>query len=277
MGRKTIKKGGVNNTLYPSRSWRRNNRPRRSLMPVSSRSQQPSNSWRSSRNTPRRSLMPVSSRNTPRRSLMPVSSRNTPRQPSRNSTLKNKYVPPGKRNNAGNNQITGVAPVTKRGVTGNNIIRQMNNKKAKSRKGQGGDIYINHVGLANHDIHNNTQPGILKYPHHHISPHHLAKQTPGKTNNPSFRGNILLITSTGDTIKLSVRTTYDNTLRILFNDRDEVVRTKTNRLIDRTLLNSFRNYRTLNINKESENRLINYIKTVLKIHYLLIKAITDLV
>ena len=277
MGRKTLKKGGVNNTLYPSRSWRRNNRPRRSLMPVSSR------------NTPRRSLMPVSSRsqqpsnswrssrNTPRRSLMPVSSRNTPRQPSRNSTLKNKYVPPGKRNNAGNREKTGETLVKKRGVTGNNIIRQMNNKKAKSRKGQGGDIYINHVGLANHDIHNNTQPGILKYPHHHISPHHLAKQTPGKTNNPSFRGNILLITSTGDTIKLSVRTTYDNTLRILFNDRDEVVRTKTNRLIDRTLLNSFRNYRTLNINKESENRLINYIKTVLKIHYLLIKAITDLV
>ena len=241
MGRKTLKKGGVNNTLYPSRSWRRKNTPR-----------QPSNSRRSSRNTPR--------------------------QPSRNITLKNKrYVPPGKRSTARNIEITGETPVTKRGVTGNNIIGQMNNKKAKSRKGQGGDIYINHVGLANHDIHNNTQPGILKYPHHHISPHHLAKQTPGKTNNPSFRGNILLITSTGDTIKLSVRTTYDNTLRILFNDRDEVVRTKTNSLIDRTLLNSFRNYRTLNINKESENRLINYIKTVLKIHYLLIKAITDLV
>jgi len=265
MGRKTIKKGGVNNTLYPSRSWRNN------------RSRQPSRSWRRN-NTPRQPSRSWRRNNTPRQSLTPVSSRNTPGQPSRNSTLKyNRYVPPGKRNNAGNNQVTGVAPVTKRGVTGNNIIRQMNNKKAKSRKGQGGDIYINHVGLANHDIHNNTQPGILKYPHHHISPHHLAKQTPGKTNNPSFRGNILLITSTGDTIKLSVRTTYDNTLRILFNDRDEVVRTKTNRFIDRTLLNSFRNYRTLNINKESENRLINYIKTVLKIHYLLIKAITDLV
>ena len=263
MGRKTIKKGGVNNTLYPPRSWRNN------------RSRQPSRSWRN--NTPRQPSRSWRN-NRPRQPLTPVSIRNTPRQPSRNSTLKNnRYVPPGRRSTARKNEITGVAPVTKKGVTGNNIIGQMNNKKAKSRKGQGGDIYINHLGLANHDIHNNTQPGILKYPHHHISPHHLAKQTPGKTNNPSFRGNILLIASTGDTIKLSVRTTYDNTLRILFNDRDEVVRTKTNSLIDRTLLNSFRNYRTLNINQDSENRLINYIKTVLKIHYLLIKAISDLV
>lgn len=263
MGKKTIKKGGVNNTLYPPRSWRNN------------RSRQPSRSWRRN-NTPRQPSRSWRN-NRPRQPLTPVSIRNTPRQPSRNSTLKKRYVPPGRRNNAGKNQITGVAPVMKRGVTGNNIIRQMNNKTAKTRKGQGGDIYINHIDMANHDIHNNTQPDILKYPHHHISQHHLAKQIPGKTNNPSFRGNILLITSTGDTIKLSVRTTYDNTLRILFNDRDEVVRTKTNRLIDRTLLNSFRNYRNLNINQESENRLIKYIKTVLKIHYLLIKAITDLV
>jgi len=261
MGRKTIKKGGVNNTLYPPRSWRNN------------RSRQPSRSWRN--NTPRQPSRSWRN-NTPRQPSRSWRN-NTPRQPSRNSTLKNKrYVPPGRRNDARKNQITGVVPVLKRGVTGNNIIRQMNNT-AKTRNGQGGDIYINHLGLANHDIHNNTQPGILKYPHHHISPHHLAKQTPGKTNNPSFRGNILLIASTGDTIKLSVRTTYDNTLRILFNDRDEVVRTKTNSLIDRTLLNSFRNYRTLNINQDSENRLINYIKTVLKIHYLLIKAISDLV
>ena len=273
MGRKTIKKGGVNNTLYPPRSWRNNRsrQPSRSLR--SNRPRQPSRSWRN--NTPRQPSRSWRN-NTPRQPSRSWRN-NTPRQPSRNSTLKNKrYVPPGRRNDARKNQITGVTPVLKRGVTGNNIIRQMNNT-AKTRNGQGGDIYINHLGLANHDIHNNTQPGILKYPHHHISPHHLAKQTPGKTNNPSFRGNILLIASTGDTIKLSVRTTYDNTLRILFNDRDEVVRTKTNSLIDRTLLNSFRNYRTLNINQDSENRLINYIKTVLKIHYLLIKAISDLV
>tara|TARA_B100000787_G_scaffold168656_1_gene157843 strand:- start:42 stop:575 length:534 start_codon:yes stop_codon:yes gene_type:complete len=172
--------------------------------------------------------------------------------------------------------VYGTIPVLKKGITGNNIIAQMDNHSSyETRLGQGGDFYLDLKKFKDeHSIHNNTRPLVLETPHHHISPRHLVKST--RINNPSFRGNVILLTHKKEEVMLSIRITNDNVLRLLLNDMKEVFRMRTTEMIGKKILNKSEKYRRLSIKSIYENRLIDYIKVVIKKHYSLSRAISDL-
>jgi hypothetical protein len=313
MGRKSVrrdykhkkqsksKKGGMDKGLAPS--WmldvpqprsRRTNYPRlNSRQPSSStwgRNNRKPSSSTLGRNTARRNI-PMSRR---RNNLPRLNSRKLNNSSSiwgrsmapRRNTLKKSpgaYVPPSRRSTATNSQRMGFVPTNNKTIKTDNVIKTMGrlNTRAilgrvpKSRKGQGGDSYIDYTNrLDSENIHNHSAQ--LEYPHHHISSAHFKPQGQ-KINYPSFRGHVKLRTTRGNNISLSVRISNDSVLMLYHNDANRIFRLENMYANIKQQLGRSPQYLRLNIDEMSENKLLQYIDKVIQRHNLLQESIKSMV
>ena len=211
--------------------------------------------------------------------------RNNP-TPRRNSQQKSTgaYVPPWRRSNATQSQRMGAVPTNNKTIKTNNVIKQMVRFNSgdvfrstpKSRRGQGGDSYIDYTNrLDAENIHNHSSQ--LEYPHHHLSSAHFKTQGMGKSNYPSFRGHVKLRTSRGDFVSLSVRISNDDVLMLYHNDNIRIFRLENLNANIRQQLRKAPRYKTLDIDNTSEDKLLEYIDKTIKRHYLIQKSIKHLV
>ena len=146
----------------------------------------------------------------------------------------------------------------------------------KGRKGQGGDSYIDYTNrLDAENIHNHSAQ--LEYPHHHLSSAHFKPQRPGYPNYPSFRGHVKLRTTRGDYISLSVRISNDDVLMLYLNDENRIFRLENMNANIKQKLEQEPRYRRLDIDRRSEDKLLNYIDKTKRRHYLLQESIKQLV
>ena len=256
-------------------SRRRNNSPRLN-------SRQPSSStW--GRNIP----MSRRRNNSPRlNSRQPSSSTWGRNAPKRNTIKKSTgaYVPPSRRSNATQVQRMGAVPTNNKTIKTDNIINTMGRLNTrgilgripKGRKGQGGDSYIDYTNrLDAENIHNHSAQ--LEYPHHHLSSAHFKPQRPGYPNYPSFRGHVKLRTTRGDYISLSVRISNDDVLMLYLNDENRIFRLENMNANIKQKLEQEPRYRRLDIDRRSEDKLLNYIDKTKRRHYLLQESIKQLV
>ena len=233
--------------------------------------------------------IPMSRRrnNSPRlNSRQPSSSTRGRNAPKRNTLKKSTgaYVPPSRRSNATLVQRMGAVPTNNKTIKTDNIIETMGRLNTrgilgripKGRKGQGGDSYIDYTNrLDAENIHNHSAQ--LEYPHHHLSSAHFKQQIPGKSNYPSFRGHVKLRTTRGDYVSLSVRISNDDVLMLYLNDENRIFRLENLNANIKQKLEQEPRYRHLDIDRRSEDKLLNYIDKTKRRHYLLQESIKQLV
>jgi len=188
------------------------------------------------------------------------------------------------RSTATNSQRMGAVPTNNKTIKTDNVIKTMDRFKTgnildsipKSRKGQGGDSYIDYTNrLDSENIHNHSAQ--LEYPHHHLSSAHFKQQLPGKSNYPSFRGHVKLRTTRGNNISLSVRISNDDVLMLYLNDENRIFRLENMYANIKQKLEQEPRYRRLDIDRRSEDKLLNYIDKTLRRHYLLQESIKSMV
>jgi hypothetical protein len=308
------KKGGMERRLAPSwmtdapqsrsRSSRNNRQPssstwgrkpssstlgRNNRKPSSSTlGRKPSSStW--GRNTARRNI-PMSRR---RNNLPRLNSRKSNNSSSiwgrsmapRRNTLKKStgaYVPPSMRSTATNSQRMGLVPTNNKTIKTDNVINTMGRlntrsilgRVPKSRKGQGGDSYIDYTNrLDSENIHNHSSK---IEPHHHVMSSHYKPQGQ-RINYPSFRGHVKLRTFSGDYVSLSVRISNDNVLMLYLNDANRIFRLENMYANIKQQLGRSPQYLRLNIDEISETKLLQYIDKAIQRHNLLQESIKSMV